>query len=151
MTVATTVSQVLHLLFAALWTGSVVFVAWAIVPGARDGEFDAAPLEPVMSKLRTLTRVSAVVFLLTGGHLAGTKYTSETLFSTGRGHLVLTMLVLWVVLTGLVEVGAGKFLSGLDDLKVRQPAREARPFLLGGAAVALLLLVDAGLLAAGGL
>jgi len=128
-----------------------VFVAWAVLPGAQSGAFDPAPLEPVISKLRTLTRVSAVVFLLTGGHLAGTQYTSESLFSTGSGHLVLTMLVLWLVLTGLVEVGSGKFLDGLDELKVREPAREARPFLLGGALVAVLLLVDAGLLAAGGI
>ncbi len=149
MSLATTVSQVLHLAFAAVWTGSVVFVTWAVLPGARAGDFDAAPLAPVVSKLRTLTRVGAVVFLATGAHMAQASYTSETLFSTTRGHLVLGMVVLWLVLTGLVEVGAGRFLSGLDELKVRAPATEARPLFLAASVVALALLVDAGLLAAG--
>lgn len=149
MSLATTVSQVLHMVFAAVWTGSVVFVTWAVLPGARDGAFDAAPLEPVVTKLRTLTRVSAVVFVATGGHLAGTGYTGEALLSTTRGNLVVAMLVLWLVLVALVEVAAGRLLSGLGDLKVRAPANEARPFLLAGSAVAVALLVVAGLLAAG--
>jgi len=56
------------------------------------------------------------------------------------------MVGLWFVLSGLVEVGASKLSDGTDQQKVRQPAAEARPFLLGASAAALLLLVDAGLL-----
>ena len=37
-------------------------------------------------------------------------------------------------------------LDGFDEQKLREPAREARPFLLGATAVAILLLIDAGLL-----
>jgi hypothetical protein len=77
-----------------------------------------------------------------GGHLAGALYTVPSLFGSTRGYFVLTM----VALSGLVEVGTSKLAEGTNQQKVRQPAAEARPFLLGASAVAVLLLVDAGLL-----
>jgi hypothetical protein len=54
-------------------------------------------------------------------------------------------------MTGLVEVGAGKLTDGTGRQKVREPARNAAPFLQGAAVLAILLLVDAGLLIANGL
>lgn len=139
-----------HLLVAALWTGSVVFVAYAVVPLARDGDMNASPLGAISGKLTTLSRASAVLLLLTGGHMAGTAYTVESLTGSPRGHLVLTMLVLWLVLTGLVEVAGSKLTDGTARDKVREPAREATRFFQGATVVALLLLVDAGLLVASG-
>lgn len=138
-----------HLLFGAVWAGAVVFATLAVLPLARDGVANAEPLARVVGKLRTLSRVSAVVVLASGGHLAGTGYTVGSLTGTTRGHLVLGMVALWFVLTVLVEVGGGKLASGFDEKKVREPAREARPFFLAGSLVAVLLLLDAGLLAAG--
>jgi hypothetical protein len=58
------------------------------------------------------------------------------------------MLVLWLAMTGLVEVAGSKLRDGLEADKLREPARNARPFLRGAAVLAVLLLVDAGLLAA---
>jgi len=149
MAVVDSVMTGLHLLFAGLWTGSVLFVAYAVVPTAGAGEMDAAPLEILGGKLKTVSRASAVVLFLTGGHLAGTQYTVGTLTGTTRGYLVIAMIALWLVLMGLVEVGSGTLVDGANRKKVRQPAKEARPFFLGAAAVAVLLLIDAGLLAGG--
>jgi len=144
---------VVHLLFAALWTGSVLFVAWAVLPLARDGDLNAAPLDAVAGKLKTVSRASAAVLFLTGGHMAAAAagYTVESLTGSSRGHLVLTMILLWFLLAGLVEVGGSKLTEGTKQNKVREPARNASRFLQGSAVVAVLLLVDAGLIVATGL
>ena len=106
-------------------------------------------METVSSRLSWLTRISAVVFVATGGHLAGTGYTAESLFSTGRGQLVVAMLVLWFVLTGLVEVGCKRLGGSAADDDVAAAVESTRPIFLAAGVVAVLLLVDAGLLAAG--
>jgi hypothetical protein len=97
-------------------------------------------------KLKTVSRASSLLLLLSGGHLAGALYTVPSLFGSTRGYLVLSMVALWFVLSGLVEVGASKLADGTAQQKVREPAAEARPFLLGASLTAVLLLVDAGIL-----
>jgi uncharacterized membrane protein len=143
------VVTVLHVLTGALWVGSVVFVAGAVLPAALDGALDAAPLESLSRKVVVGSRGASVVMFLTGGHLAGTRYTVETLTGTGRGHLVLAMLALWLALAALVEIGCGRLSDGLREKRVRAPARDAATAFRAAAVVGVLLLVDAGLLAAG--
>ncbi len=144
---------VVHLLFAALWSGTVLFVAWAVLPLARNGELNAAPLDSLTGKLQLVSRSSAAVLFITGGHMAAAAagYTVDSLFGSPRGHLVVTMIVLWFLLAGLVEVGASKLTEGTKQDKVREPARNATRFLQAGAVVALLLLVDAGLIISTGM
>ncbi|MFC6826059.1 copper resistance protein CopD [Halopelagius fulvigenes] len=144
-----TAVTVLHVLTGALWVGSVVFVAGAILPAAVGGSLDAAPLESLSRTLVRGSRGASVVMFLTGGHLAGTRYTIETLIGTGRGHLVLAMLALWLALAALVEVGNGRLSDGLQEKRVRAPARDAIGVFRAAAVVGVLLLVDAGLLATG--
>ncbi len=134
----------LHVGFAVLWTGSVLFVTLAIVPPATRGDVGRELLSAVVSRLRWITRIGALVFVATGGHMAGQLYTAETLFGTGRGHLVLTMLALWFVITGLVEVGSGKATADGD---VAKTVADAKPFLYAAAALSVGLVITAGLLA----
>lgn len=148
MSIHNAVIYTLHLLVGALWTGSVLFAAAAVLPTARAGEVRPEPLAAVFGRLITLSRVSALVMLLTGGHMAAQLYTFETLTGAARGYLVLGMTLLWLVMAGLVEVGNSRMTDGLDAKKVRSPARDAGRFYRGAGVVALLLLVDAGLLAA---
>lgn len=145
------IARIVHQIFAAVWAGAVVYVTWAILPLARDGEFNAAPLEALSGRLTTLSRTSAVVLLLTGGHLAGSIYTFDgeggpSLFASTRGQLVIAMVLLWLALAALVEVGAKRFETGLEAKKVREPARDALPVFRAASLVALGLLVVAGLL-----
>ena len=149
MAVIDSVMQVVHVLFAGLWTGSVLFVVGAVLPASTAGSISAAAMETVSSRLSWLTRISAVVFVATGGHLAGTGYTAESLFSTGRGQLVVVMLVLWFVLTGLVEIGCKRLGGSAAAADVDTAVESTRPIFLAAGVVAVLLLVDAGLLAAG--
>lgn len=142
-------TSVLHLLFAGLWTGAVVFVTWALLPLARRGEIQPGPVRATVGNLRTLSRASALVLLLTGGHMAGAGYTTESLTGTTSGNLVLAMVALWFVLIALVEVGGGRLLGGLDEGKLREPARNATRLFQAAALVSLLLLVVAGALAGG--
>ncbi|WP_339105773.1 copper resistance protein CopD [Haloterrigena salinisoli] len=138
-------AQTIHLIFAGIWAGSVFYVAFVVLPLARDGAFNTTkPLEAISGKLTTISRVSALVLLLSGGHLAGHRYTSETLFETTNGHLVLAMVVLWALLAGLVEVGAKRLETGLNGKKLREPAANALPLYRAGAVVAVALLVVGG-------
>jgi len=138
-----------HLVFAALWAGSVSFVAAVVLPLARDGAFNTTrPLEVISGRLTTVSRVSSLVLFLSGSHLAGTTYTAESLFGSINGWLVLAMVGLWLVLTALVEIGAKRFEAGLTGKKIREPAREALPVFWAAAVAAVGLLVVAGLLSA---
>ena len=140
----------LHVLVGALWVGSVVFVAVAVLPAAVGGALDAAPLETIADRLVYLSRGASVVMLLTGGHLAGARgYTVASLTGTSRGHLVLVMLVLWLVLAGLVEIGRSRLVDGLREKRVRAPASAATGVFRAAALVGVALLVDAGLLSSG--
>jgi uncharacterized membrane protein len=138
----------IHVLFAGLWTGAVVFLTWGILPSAQDGSLNAEPLSAITDRLTLLSRVSAVLLPLTGIRMAMLlNYTEQViLLETTAGHLLIGMIVLWLVLIGLVEVGASKLTDGTSQQKVREPARNARPFFLGATLVAVLLLIDAGLI-----
>lgn len=135
-----------HLTFAALWTGSVVFVATAVLPTAMGGDGSPAPLSAMIGKLKTISRTSALLLFLTGGHLAATQYGASGLTGSVRGYLVVAMVVFWFVLAGLVEVGSSKLTDGFDEQKLREPARNARPFFLAATVVSILLLLDAGVI-----
>jgi uncharacterized membrane protein len=148
MSLVDVVMNGIHLGFAGLWVGSVIFVTVAILPVARRGAFDAAPLESVTARLEWISRASVLLLLVSGGHLAGTRYTAGSLFGTGRGWLVLAMVGLWFVLAALVEVGSSRLSTGLAERKVRQPASEARPYFIAGSLVGVLLFALAALLSA---
>ncbi|WP_252700002.1 copper resistance protein CopD [Natronosalvus vescus] len=148
-------SRLAHLVFAAVWAGSVFYVAFVILPLARDGAFNTTkPLETISTKLTTISRVSALVLLLTGGHLAGTGYSFDGdgapgLFTSANGQLVALMVVLWLALAALVEIGAKRFESGLNGKKLREPAHRALPLFRAAAVVAVLLLVVGGIITTG--
>jgi putative copper export protein len=141
-----TAIDAIHLVVAGLWAGSVLFVARAVVPAARGGDIDATPLRGLIGRFRTWSRLSSLALFLTGGHLAGTRYTAETLLGSTRGYLVVAMVVLWFVLTGLVEMGSGRLVDGLDERKVREPARSATPFFTAATVAAVALLALGGVL-----
>jgi uncharacterized membrane protein len=141
--------RMVHSITSAVWVGSVLFVTFGLLPAALDGSLNATPSKTIVSRFRWLSRGCSALLFVTGGHLAGTLYTVDSLTGSGRGHLVLGMLALWFVLTGLVEVAGGKLQRGFDEQKVRSPAREAKPFLYAASVVAVLLLVDATLIVYG--
>lgn len=146
MAIADTTSAVVHLVFAGLWTGSVLYFVGAVLPLAREGEVNAAPLSALTDRLTWITRVSALLLFLTGGHIAAQRYTAERLTGDPDGHLVLTMVALWLILAVVVEFGARRLQQGFDRQKVREPARNNR-WLFGVAGlVSILLLIVAGML-----
>jgi putative copper export protein len=141
-------SYVLHSLFAGLWAGSVLFVVLAVLPMAREGELNASPLRSLAGTLTWVSRVSALVLLLTGSQMAAARYTGDSLAGTTGGRLVIGMVALWLVLAGTVEVGTSRLRDGTERDKVREPAREARRLFSLAGVTATLLLVVAGLLSA---
>lgn len=136
----------LHLLFAGVWAGSIVFVTVGVLPLARAGDIRAEPLEAIAGRVQTISRTSAVVLLLTGGHLAGTYYTFESLRGTTPGLLVVAMVALWASLMGLVEVATKRLSDGTEQRKVRAPARESYRLFQAASIVSVALLVLGGVL-----
>ncbi len=142
------VMTIAHTLFASLWTGSILFFVGAVLPAAATGAVSIDMMSLVTNRLVWLTRISAIVFVATGGHLAGTAYTAGSLFGTPRGQLVVAMLVLWFVLTGLIEVSVKRFDRLAEREGIGSAVNGTRGLFVAAAAVAVLLLVDAGLLTA---
>lgn len=155
MSVVDSVMLVVHQLFAALWVGSVVFVALAVLPLARDSEIAREAIDTVIDRFVTLSRASAFFLLVTGAHLIGTRYTGDgltdlgPLLTTGRGHLVLAMFGLWFGLAAIIEISSSRLRDGLDQGKLREPAHAALPWYRAAAIVALVLVVIGGLLSSG--
>lgn len=137
MAVIDTAMRTLHLAFGALWTGSVLLFVFGVLPTITDTDRLAA----VAAREVQLSRLSVLVTFVTGGHLAGRYYTAETLFGTTRGYLVLAMLVSWLVLAALVEIGAGRLEDGDTDA--------GTTLFRAGGVVAVVLLLFGGLLASG--
>ncbi|WP_241658351.1 copper resistance protein CopD [Halorubrum sp. BOL3-1] len=125
-------------------------------------------------RLLMVTRWTGVALPVTGAYLVWALYRPiDLLTGTPRGWAVLAMLSLWGVMNGLVEIGIlrmrrevdpdiglGRYMAegfpveALDDRAPTAPesarlAAVARPYLLASAGVAVLLLVDAALLAGG--
>ncbi len=148
MALVDTALATVHLLVGALWVGSVVFFAGVVLPVARAGELNAGPLESMGRALTRGSRLASVLMLLSGGHLAGTRYTVASLTGTTNGNLVVAMVVLWLVLTALVEVGSGRLREGVSRRKVREPAANALGFFSAAAVVGVLLFLTAGALVA---
>lgn len=141
-----TAMAALHLLFGGLWAGAVLFTTWAVLPLARDGDVDAAPVAAITGRLVTLSRLSAVVLFLTGGYLAGERYTGASLTGTTNGVLVLVMILLWLALTGLTEVGASRLRDALDEQRVRTAGRASHRLFQAASLVAVALLVVGGII-----
>jgi uncharacterized membrane protein len=147
MAIVSLLSLAVHLLVGAVWVGALAFTAGVVLPVARAGRMNAEPLGAIGGSLQLLTRGSAALLLLTGGHLLVARgYLDGGLFAPAAGHLVVTMFVLWLVATGLTEAGLARLLAGTDDDKVREPAREATRLLQAAAVTGGLVLVDAAAL-----
>jgi hypothetical protein len=142
-----TAVRTVHLVFAATWVGSVLFVTFGVLPLARDGEMDADPTRRILVRLTNVSRLCALVLLLTGGHMAATAYGLDGLTGTTAGYLVVAMVVLWLALAGLIEVAAARMTDELREKMVRSPTRDFLPWFYGASVIAVLLLLDAGVIA----
>lgn len=166
MPVLVTLSYLVHVLSAALWTGGVLYATYAVFPAARAGELSPAAFEQVVDGLLQVTRWTGLALPLSGGYQLWVLYPVDRLLGTTSGYLVLAMLALWGLMNGLLEAGvyrmrtAGGEPLGMGEYMterfavnggydVRERAAVGRPYLLGVVVLAVLLLVDAALLAVG--
>ncbi|ELY49324.1 hypothetical protein C493_20676 [Natronolimnohabitans innermongolicus JCM 12255] len=138
--------MVVHTIFAAAWTGGALLISGTIIPAARNGLIEKNGLSLITRRFWYLTVGSVVLLLLTGGHLAGTLYTAESLQSTERGHLVLSMVALWFVLPLVLYLGSRHLTDIPPELSAETAAAAARPWFIGASAISIALLVIAGLL-----
>lgn len=138
--------RTVHLVFAAAWVGGVLFVTLAVLPLAREAELEPAPVSAMVGKLVWVSRASALVLLLTGGHLAASGYGDGRLTGTTSGHLVIGMVVLWAALAGVLEVASSRLQGELAEGYLRDPARTYLNWYRVASLIGIALLVDAGLI-----
>lgn len=146
MTSVLDVAMTIHTIFAALWTGGTLVIAGAVIPAARSELLSTDGLTLIARRFWYLTVASVLLLLFSGGHLAGTLYTAETLQTTGQGNLVLTMVGLWLVLAVVLFFGFRRLTGSPSEKSAVAPATKARPWFLGASVVSIALLVIAGLL-----
>jgi uncharacterized membrane protein len=139
---------IIHTVAGAIWVGSITCMTVVILPTAATGDIDATPLERIVGRLMALSRSGVVLTTLTGGYLAGTTYTTESLLNTANGNLILAALLMWVIFAIFVEIGRRKLVSGLQAKRVRAPVAASRRSFQLATGVSILLLVDIGLLTA---
>jgi len=147
MTLIDTAFSMLHVLFAGLWAGTTIFYAWRIHPLLSEGDIGVTSAMSITTGLRWLTRIGAVVFVVTGGHMAAMGYGDGRLFSDPMGHAVLGMLALWLVVTGLLEMSIGKIQDELAEGRIQTAGRENESFVRAAAAFSVVLLLLGGYLA----
>ena len=146
MTLIDTSVRIVHVAFAATWTGGTLLFAGAVLPAAGRGVLDAEALSWMTRRFSYLSMAAVAILFATGGHLAGTLYTFETLASTGRGHLVLAMLGLWLVLGGVLHVGPRRLQGALEEHGPSSAAAASDTWFRAAAIVSVALLVVAGAL-----
>ena len=163
-----TLSYVVHVVSAAFWTGSVLYAAYSVFPTARAGDLSAAAFERHVDGLLQVTRWTGLALPVTGAYQLWVRYPLPRLIGTTAGHLVLGMLVLWGVMNGLLELGVyrmltagreplgvgsymaeGFVLGAGRDVDVKRLADVGWPYVRVAVVLAVLLLVDAALLAGG--
>ncbi|QIQ76462.1 hypothetical protein GL213_07975 [Halogeometricum borinquense] len=146
MTSMLDIVMTIHTVFAALWTGGTLVVAGAVIPAARSESLSRDGLTFIARRFWYLTVASTLLLLFSGGHLAGTMYTAETLQTMGRGNLVLAMVGLWLVLAIVLFFGYRQLTNSLSEKSAVAAATKARPWFLGASAVSIALLAVAGVL-----
>lgn len=141
----------IHLLFAAVWIGSIVFMTFTVLPLARDGNLDREPLEFLVGTATWISRISALAMVVTGSHLMGTGgyLQVDPLLGTSHGLAIVAMIVLWLVLIVLIEIASRRIQSGLGANLVREPARDGLRWFQIASIVGALLLVDGAILTSG--
>jgi uncharacterized membrane protein len=166
MALALTLSYVVHVVSAAFWTGGVLYAAYAVFPPALTGDLSPAAFERHVDGLLRVTRWTGLALPVSGVYQVWLLYPLPRLLGTTAGYLVLGMAALWTLMNGVVELGVyrmrqlhgdppgiGAYMArgfSVDEsADVARLAGAGRPYLLGAAALSVLLLVDAALLAGG--
>lgn len=165
MSLLLTVSYVLHVVAGLFWIGMTLYVAYALLPAARNGGLSGRAFGFQTDVLLQTTRITGVVLPVTGLYQVWLLYPQARLLGTTDGYLVLAMFALWGLLNGTIEFGTLRMRQRAGDNRplwhfvVRFP-REipddavggllsvGRPYFLASLAFAVLLVVNAGLLAA---
>lgn len=137
MAVIETVVRTVHVFAGGLLAGSVIFFTWAVLQGVTDGSLGDLAITALADRLTTISRFCAVLLVLSGGYMA-----MVAPFGTDPAYdgLLGLMIVLWLAVTALVEVGASKLDGGASFAAVRTQ------YLLAALSGALLL-IDAGIVA----
>lgn len=137
MAVIDTIARTAHVFAGGLLAGSVVFFTWSVLRGVTSGSLGTVAVGSLADHLTTISRLCAVLLVLSGGYMA-----TMAPFGADPAYdgLLGVMILLWLVVTALVEVGASKLDDGATFADVRS-------YYVLAAVAGIVLLIDAGLVA----
>lgn len=136
--------RVLHLTTAGVWAGWTVFMAALVVPAARDERLDAGAVTLLTHRFTRFSQVAPLVMLITGGYMMSRAYADTSPLDSGRGTLVVTMVVLWLVLSVTANLAGIRLERRTDSLGVKEAAGNQRALFAVAAVVSLSLLLVGG-------
>lgn len=148
MSLINLLTTITHMVFAGVWTGSVIFVSLGVLPFHGTGLVSREALGRIVERERWVTRISALVLLITGGPLTSSQYSISKLIGSTRGYAVLAMIVLWVVLVTLIET-AGSQVHESGGKATREIPEQTQWLFDVAALSAVLLLIVSGYLVVG--
>lgn len=120
----------LHLIFIAVWVGSQILVAAAVMPSLRritGGEDRLAALEYFTRRFNHVAWGSMILIVITGGLMVSeridqVKGADGSIFDTRWGWIFVIKMTLWVLMLG--AVAAHSFLVGPRQLELNRQALE---------------------------
>ena len=121
----------LHLIFIAVWVGSQVLVAAAVVPSLRrisGGEDRVAALEHFTRRFNHVAWGSMILIVITGGLMVSERIDQveaifgDSIFDARWGWIFVIKMTLWVLMLG--AVAAHSFLVGPRQLELNRQALE---------------------------
>lgn len=141
----------IHLIFGAVWVGSIAFFTFGVLPLARDGNLERQSFRAMIGRIVWISRISALAMLVSGSHLMGTReyFDTDVLLETSPGLAVLVMILLWLSLIVIVELSTRRMKSDVDANLIRQPAKAGLSWFYAATVIGVLLFVDGAILATG--
>ena len=119
----------LHLIFIAVWVGSQVLVAAAVVPSLRrisSGEDRVAALEHFTRRFNHVAWGSMILIVITGGLMVSERIDQvraifgDSILDARWGWIFVIKMTLWVLMLG--AVAAHSFLVGPRQLELNRQA-----------------------------
>lgn len=137
MVAVDTIARTVHVFAGGLLAGSIVFFTWAAIQTTNDGILGRMAVAGLAKHLTAISRFCAILLVLSGGYMAmDAPFGSDPTYD----GLVGAMILLWLVISALVEIGYSK-------LRGEAAFHDVSTYYLLAAVSGVILLIDGGLLA----
>lgn len=138
------VMRMVHQVIAGVWVGATVFMAVLFIPIVRNDHISADGVIWTTNWFGRFSKFAPILMVLTGLYMLSQRYATEALFASVHGVLIVTMILLWIVLSALTNVGSHRLSSRSGTGDVATAAGDVSLIFYGAGVVSLALLCIGG-------